>query len=70
MLFAWIWCIFCDGILTGSDGIRAERVEKICYFLLTSSHELCFSLGFGVFYATGSDGIRAGSDGIRGGAIS
>ena len=33
-------------------------------------HELCFSLGFGAFYATGSDGIRAGSDGIRGGAIS
>ena len=37
---------------------------------VTPCDELCFSLGFGAFYATGSDGIRAGSDGIRGGAIS
>ena len=32
-VFAWVWCILCDGILAGSDGIRAGRGGKICYFL-------------------------------------
>ena len=24
MLIAWVWCMLCAGILTGSDGIRTE----------------------------------------------
>ena len=50
MPLAWVWCILRDGILTGSDGIRAEPCV-----------ELCSSLGFGVFYVAGSGQDQARS---------
>ena len=36
MLFAWIWCIFCDWILTGSDGIHAGDLR--CHFSADKSY--------------------------------